>query len=95
MASSVPDQKYLGRLLVGLGKISSARSVDAREYRGDERDDATIKRVQKLMDAKVKGKLPKCLFKPQSKWCAHGIFIAFSRWSSNVFRPVPAPPPDA
>jgi hypothetical protein len=68
MASSVPDQKYLGRLLVGLGKISSARSVDAREYRGDERDDATIERVQKLMDAKVKGKLPKYLLKPQCNW---------------------------
>jgi hypothetical protein len=68
MASSVVDEKYLGRLLVGLGKISSARSVDAREYRGDERDDATIKRVQKLMDAKVKGKLPKCLFKPRCNW---------------------------
>lgn len=48
--------------------MSSARSVDAREYRGDERDDATIKRVQKLMDAKVKGKLPKCLFKPRCNW---------------------------
>ena len=64
----MPDQKYLERLLVGLGKISSARSVDAREYRGDERDDATIKRVQKLMDAKVNGKLPKCLFKPRCNW---------------------------
>ena len=68
MATAVPDKNYLGRVLVDLANVTSARSGDAREYRGDERDDATIKRVQKLMDAKVKGKLPKCLFKPRCNW---------------------------
>ena len=84
----VHDAAFLDVLARARAEMKSARVDEAGIL-------ATIKRVQKLMDAKVKGKLPKCLFKPQSKWCAHGIFIAFSRWSSNVFRPVPAPPPDA
>jgi len=85
MASSVADEKYLGRLLVDLAKVTSARSGDAREYRGDKRDDETIKDLQKLMDAKKQGKLPEYLFKPQRYWYAHGhgIFSRF-RFSSKT-----------
>jgi len=85
MSSSVLDEKNLRRLLDDLGRVSSARSGDAREYRGDERDDDTIKDLQKLMDAKKRGTLPEYLFKPQREWYAHGhgIFSRF-RFSSKT-----------
>ena len=80
MSSSVIGEKYLRRLLDDLGRVSSARSGDAREYRGDERDDKTIEYLQRLMVKKKRGVLPKCLFKPQREWYAHG-----AGFSSRVF----------
>ena len=82
MSSSVLDEKYLRRLLDDLGRVSSARSGDAREYRGDKRDDDTIEYLQMLMAAKERGvlPLPKCLFKPRREWYAHG-----AGFSSRVF----------
>ena len=80
MATAVPDKNYLGRVLVDLANVTSARSGDAREYRGDERDDKTIEYLQRLMVKKKRGVLPKCLFKPQREWYAHG-----AGFSSRVF----------
>jgi len=85
-ASSMPDKNYFARVVVDLARVTSTRSGDARdEYRGDKRDDETIKDLQKLMDAKKQGKLPEYLFKPQRYWYAHGhgIFSRF-RFSSKT-----------
>ena len=77
----MPDKNYFARVVVDLARVTSTRSGDARdEYRGDKRDDETIKDLQKLMDAKKQGLLPKCLFKPQREWYAHG-----AGFSSRVF----------
>ena len=80
MATAVPDKNDLDRVLVDLANVTSARSGDAREYRGDKRDDDTIKYLQDLMAAKERGVLPKCLFKPRRNWYAHG-----AGFSSRVF----------
>ena len=86
----MPDNNYLESVVVGLANVTSARSGVAREYRGDERDDETIKRLQELMDAKKQGTLPTYLFKPQRDWYAHGHGI-FSRLFQSSSKTSSAP----